>query len=55
MSKLILLIDLALLLAFWVYVVWRVGKEVEQVPEDLRQRFIDMFTRLNDKTKEDKK
>lgn len=32
-----------------------VMKEVEQMPEDLRQRFIDMFTRLNDKAKEDEK
>lgn len=30
-----------------------VMKEVEQVPEDLRQRFIDMFTRLKDKAMED--
>lgn len=30
-----------------------VMKEVEQVPKDLRQRFIDMFTRLKDKAMED--
>lgn len=30
-----------------------VMKEVEQVPENLRQRFIDMFTRLKDKAMED--
>jgi hypothetical protein len=30
-----------------------VMKEVKQVPEDLRQRFIDMFTRLNDKAMEE--
>ena len=27
----------------------------EKVPEQLKQRFIDMFTRLNEKAKEDKK
>lgn len=30
-----------------------VMKEVEQVPENLRQQFIDMFTRLNDKAMEE--
>ena len=30
-----------------------VMKEVEQVPEDLRQRFIDIFTKLNDKAMEE--
>lgn len=27
----------------------------EQVPEELKQRFTELFTRLNDKTKEEKK
>ena len=30
-----------------------VMKQIGQVPEDLRQRFIDMFTRLNDKAMEE--